>query len=99
MKELKSKSKEAFVQEVKEGNLDLARLIVNSILNNLNLKNKNLVIAQVDFEEEDESFELSCHSDTFIVTLEKNLKVLVDAEAYEECSKVVEAIKYLKELK
>lgn len=96
MKQLKAKSKQDFYQQVKEGNLELARMIIRTILHNLTSKPGRFIITEIEFEEEGESYELSCHSDEFILTLEKNLKVLIEAEAYEECIKVVSALKYLK---
>ena len=90
------KSKDELFDRVQEGDIELARIIIRGILKNLKLDKGKLVVAEVIFQEDGESYELICHSDEFIVTLEKNLKVLIDAEAYEECSKVVTAIKFLK---
>ena len=92
----KVKSKREFLDQVKEGDITLARMIIRTILHNLTSKNTRHIITQVEFEDNGESYELSCHSDEFILTLEKNLQVLIDAEAYEECSKVAMAIRYLK---
>jgi hypothetical protein len=96
---IKVKSKDELYERVQNGDLELARVVIRGILKNLKADKLNLIVAEVIFEEDSESYELTCHSDEFIVTLEKNLKVLVDAEAYEECSKVVSAIKYLRDIK
>jgi len=96
MMSYKVKSKQEFINQIKEGDLTLARMIIRTILRNLSSKNTRHTITEVEFEEDEESYELSCHSDEFIVTLEKNLQVLIEAEAYEECYKVAMAIRYLK---
>ena len=96
MMSYKVKSKQEFINQIKEGDLTLARMIIRTILRNLSSKNTRHTITEVEFEEDEESYELSCHSDEFILTLEKNLEILVEAEAYEECTKVAAAIKYLK---
>ena len=91
-----AKSIEDFTQRVKHGDLELARTIIRTVLKNLKAKDTSFIIAQVEFEDGEDNCELSCHSDEFILTLEKNLEILVEAEAYEECTKVAAAIKYLK---
>ncbi len=84
------------MEEVKSGHLPLAKIITKTILSKLDSENIELVVAKVEFEDDKESYELSCHSNNFILTLEKNLQILINAEAYEECPEVVKAIKYLK---
>lgn len=91
-----AKSIEDFTQRVKHGDLELARTIIRTVLKNLKAKDTSFIIAEVEFEDGEDNCELSCHSDEFILTLEKNLEILVEAEAYEECTKVAAAIKYLK---
>ena len=51
----------------------------------------------VEMEEEEEFYDLTCNPEEFIVTLEKNLEILVENEIYELCQEVVDAIKYLKQ--
>lgn len=94
MKKLRSKSKQTFLDKVLQGDPELAKVIIDEILNNLDSE-ESIVVTHISFEEEEESFECSCSPDSFIVTLAKNLKVLVAAEAYEDCSKVIAAMKYL----
>lgn len=96
MKHLKVKCKEDFIQQVRDGDLELARIVIRTVLQNLNSKPGRFNIAEIEFEDEGEIYELSCHSDEFILTLEKNLQLLIEAEAYEECIKVTSALRYLK---
>jgi len=94
--QITAKSKDDFIERVRSGDLELARAIIRTVIRNLNAKDQNFIVAEIAFEDDGESYELSCHSDEFILTLEKNLKVLIEAEAYEECTKVASALKYLK---
>jgi len=74
-----AKSIEDFTQRVKHGDLELARTIIRTVLKNLKAKDTSFIIAEVEFEDGEDNCELSCHSDEFILTLEKNLEILVEA--------------------
>jgi protein-arginine kinase activator protein McsA len=97
MRTYKVKSEADFIQKVKDGDVKLASMICNAILTNLDSGKKHVYIVSVEMEEEEEFYDLTCNPEEFIVTLEKNLQVLVDNELYESCQEVVEAIKYLKQ--
>ena len=97
MRTYKVKSEADFIQRVKDGDAKLASMICNAILTNLDSTKKHVYIVSVEMEEEEEFYDLTCNPEEFIVTLEKNLQVLVDNELYESCQEVVEAIKYLKQ--
>jgi uncharacterized protein YegP (UPF0339 family) len=97
MRTYKVKSEADFIQRVKDGDVKLASMICNAILTNLDSTKKHVYIVSVEMEEEEEFYDLTCNPEEFIVTLEKNLQVLVDNELYESCQEVVKAIKYLKQ--
>ena len=97
MRTYKVKSEADFIQKVKDGDVKLASMICNAILTNLDSSKKHVYIVSVEMEEEEEFYDLTCNPEEFIVTLEKNLKVLVDNELYEQCQEVVTAIEYLKQ--
>jgi hypothetical protein len=97
MRTYKVKSEADFIQKVQDGDVKLASMICNAILTNLDSTKKYVYIVSVEMEEEEEFYDLTCNPEEFIVTLEKNLQVLVDNELYESCQEVVEAIKYLKQ--
>jgi hypothetical protein len=97
MRTYKVKSEADFIQKVKDGDVKLASMICNAILTNLDSSKKHVYIVSVEMEEEEEFYDLTCNPEEFIVTLEKNLQVLVDNELYESCQEVVEAIRYLKQ--
>lgn len=96
MRILRVKSEADFYSRVKGGDLNLAIIIVDAILTNLDSKKKHNYIVTIELEEEEETYDLTCHSDEFLFTLEKNLQILAEGEMYEKCQEVVEAIKYLK---
>ena len=97
MRTYRVKSEADFIEKVSQRDAKLASIICNAILANLDNTKKNVYIISVEMEEEQEFYDLTCNPEEFIVTLEKNLQVLVDNELYESCQEVVEAIKYLKQ--
>lgn len=90
-------SQEDLKTRVKNRDVNLACLICDAILANLNTTKKNVYVVTVEIIEEQETYDLSCNSADFIVTLEKNLEILIDNELYELCQKVVDGIKHLKQ--
>lgn len=97
MRTYKVKSEADFIEKVKQRDAKLATTICNAILANLDTTKRNVYIISIEMEEEEEFYDLTCNPEEFIVTLEKNLEILVENEVYELCQKVVNAIKYLKE--
>ncbi len=97
MRTYKVRSEADFIERVREGDPKLASIICNAIIANLNSAKKHVYIISVEMEDEEEFYDLTCNPEEFIVTLEKNLKVLVDNELYEQCQEVVTAIEYLKQ--
>lgn len=95
MRLYKVDSEEDFYQRVKGGDAKLAKIVVDAILTHLDSTKKNNYIVTVLFEKEDEYYDLTCNSEQFVFTLNKNLNILIEAEEYELCQKVVEAVKYL----
>ena len=97
MRTYKVKSEADFIEKVKQRDAKLATIICSAILANLHTTKQNVYIISIEMEEEEEFYDLTCNPEEFIVTLEKNLEILVENEVYELCQKVVNAIKYLKE--
>lgn len=97
MRTYRVKSEADFIEKVKQRDAKLAAIICSAILANLDTTKRNVYIISVEMEEEEEFYDLTCNPEEFIVTLEKNLEILVENEVYELCQEVVNAIKYLKE--
>jgi hypothetical protein len=90
-------SQEELSTNVKNKDVRLACLICDAILANLNTTKKNVYVVTVEVLDEQETYDLSCNSADFIVTLEKNLEILIEYELYELCQEVSNGIKYLKQ--
>ena len=97
MRTYRVKSEADFIEKVKQRDANLATIICRAIIANLDTTKRNVYIISVEMEEEEEFYDLTCNPEEFIVTLEKNLEILVENEVYELCQEVVDAIKYLKE--
>jgi uncharacterized protein YegP (UPF0339 family) len=97
MRTYRVKSEADFIEKVNQRDAKLASIICNAILANLDNTKKNVYIVSVEMEEEQEFYDLTCNPEEFIVTLEKNLQILVENELYESCQEVVNAIEYLKQ--
>jgi len=77
----------------------ISQTIVESILDNIDTKRKNLPIFEVEVESKGDIYTLSIETDQFVSTLETNLMHFENEEAYEGCQKIIEAINYLKSKK
>ena len=91
-------SQEDLTTRVKNRDISLCCLICDAILANLNTTRKNVYVVTIEVTDEQETYDLSCNSADFIVTLERNLEILIDNELYELCQKVSDGIKHLKYL-
>lgn len=85
-----------FEELMLENNFEISSAIVNIILKNLKGKKKNIHILEINVLEEQTIYDITINRDDMLDSLEKNLKIHEDNEAYEVCSKIVEAIEYLK---
>ena len=86
-----------FQEMVDNKDFRIAKAIVDSILQNLNTKKRNIHILSVACVEDQAVYDLTLDRKFFVDTLEENLKYYIEQERYEECQKIVEAIKQLKE--
>ena len=74
----------------------MAQDIVETVLENLNTKKKEIPIFEIEVENEGAVYTLSVKRDEFIQILNTNLIHFENEEAYEGCQKIIEAINYLK---
>ena len=95
--EITVNNSDEFQEMVDNKDFRIAKAIVNSILENLNTKKKNVHILSVACVEDQAIYDLTLDRKFFVDTLEENLKYYIEQERYEECQKIVEAIKQLKE--
>jgi len=95
--EITVNSSEEFEEMVKNKDFRIAKAIVESILENINTKKRNVHILSVSCLEDQASYDLTLDRKFFVDTLEENLKYFIEQERYEECQRIVEAINGLKE--
>ena len=95
--EITVNNSDEFQEMIDRKDFRIAKAIVDSILENLNTKKKNVHILSVACVEDQAIYDLTLDRKFFVDTLEENLKYYIEQERYEECQKIVEAIKQLKE--
>jgi protein-arginine kinase activator protein McsA len=76
--------------------INIAKAIVDAILTNLETKKRHIHVFEIEVEEEESVYDLTIDRNNFIDALEKNLTHYEKEELYEECAKIVDAIKFLK---
>jgi len=95
--EITVNNSDEFQEMVDNKDFRIAKAIVESILENINTKKKNVHILSVACVEDQAIYDLTLDRKFFVDTLEENLKYFIEQERYEECQKIVEAINKLKE--
>lgn len=95
--EITVNNSDEFQEMVDNKDFRIAKAIVDSILENLNTKKKNVHILSVACVEDQAIYDLTLDRKFFVDTLEENLKYFIEQERYEECQKIVEAINKLKD--
>jgi len=85
-----------FINLAQNQKFTISQQIVETVLNNLDTKRKQLPIFEIEVEGEGATYTLSIQTEEFIETLKANLIHFENEEAYEGCQKIIEAINYLK---
>jgi len=89
-------TQEDFEALVAENNFELSAAIVKTILKNLKGRKRHVHILEINVLEEQTIYDITIDRKDMLESLEKNLKIHEDNEAYEVCSEIVKAIEYLK---
>lgn len=85
-----------FQEMVDRKDFKIAKAIVDSILENLDSKKRNVHILSVACIEDDAIYDLTLDRKFFADTLEENLKYFIEQERYEECQRIVDAVNKIK---
>jgi len=85
-----------FQEMVDRKDFKIAKAIVDSILENLNSKKRNVHILSVACVEDNAIYDLTLDKKFFADTLEENLKYFIEQERYEECQRIVDAVNKIK---
>ena len=88
---------EEFQEMVDRKDFRIAKAIVESILENITTKKRNIHILSVACVEDNAIYDLTLDRKFFVDTLEENLKYFIEQERYEQCQEIVNAINKLKE--
>ena len=74
----------------------MAQTIVETVLDNLKTRKKQIPVFEIEVDSEGAVYTLSVQREEFIQILNTNLIHFENEEAYEGCQKILEAINYLK---
>jgi len=85
-----------FLEMTKNQKFTISQQIVETVLNNINTRKKEIPVFEIEVEGEGSTYTLSIQTEEFIQTLKTNLIHFENEEAYEGCQKILEAINYLK---
>lgn len=96
--EITVKNSEELTELMNEGSYEIAKSLVNHILLNLNTKKKRVHVISIFCEEDQSNYDLTLERSNFVSTLEKNLITFEQAEDFEGCIDIQNAIKQLKSL-
>ena len=88
---------EEFQEMVERKDFSISKAVVETILNNLNTRKQHVHVITVICLDEGNEYDITLERKYFADTLQENLKYYVENEQYESCTKIVEAINYLKE--
>lgn len=78
------------------GEKRLHDLIVDTALDNLKTKRKEIPVVSILTKDDDTTYDIMIERTDMIETLEQNLKSMEEYEDYERCQKIVNALDYLK---
>jgi hypothetical protein len=96
VKQIKVDTYEDFLSMAKTKDFTLAKGIVEKVLSNLDTKEESIPVFEVEVEEEGTVYTLSMATNEFEDILKVNLAHYEREEEYEDCTKIIEAINYLK---
>jgi hypothetical protein len=85
-----------FLQMALNQKFTMAQDIVETVLENLNTRKKEIPVFEIEVDGEGATYTLSVQKDEFLSILKTNLIHFENEEAYEGCQQIIEAINYLK---
>jgi hypothetical protein len=88
-----------FEELVSSRDLRISSALIETILKNLNGRKRHLHALSVLIEQEQTIYDITIDREEFINTLKSNLPIFEENELYEQCDKIVKAIKFLEEKK
>jgi hypothetical protein len=95
--EFRLNNSEEFQDMVERKDFSISKAVVETLLANLNTRKQHIHVITVVCLEEGAEYDITLERKYFADTLQENLKYYVENEQYEDCTRIVEAINYLKE--
>jgi hypothetical protein len=96
MEEFVVNNSEEFENMVENGDIKIAKALVETVLKNLKGKKRHIPAMSVFLQEEQLVLDVTVDRNDFIYVLENNLPKYEAHELYEKCAEIVNALKFLK---
>jgi|694.fasta_scaffold116905_8 hypothetical protein len=94
--EITVRNNEELAEVMDNGSYEISKSIVDSIIKHLNSKKKRVHVISIFCEEDNAVYDLTLERSNFLDTLEKSLSTFEQAEDFEGCINIQNAIKQLK---
>lgn len=92
---IKCRNEEEFQMMINNQDFEISKLIVKSILKNLDTEEDDINVLSIELFEENEIQDIWVKKEDFAQTLEENLKHFEKQEMYEECAIIKKTIDLL----
>ena len=96
VKEITVCNNEELIEVMENGSYEISKSIVENIIKHLNSKKKRVHVISIFCEEDQAVYDLTLERSNFLSTLEKNLTTFEQAEDFEGCIGIQNAINQLK---
>jgi hypothetical protein len=96
VKEITVRNNEELIEVMENGSYEISKSIVENIIKHLNSKKKRVHVISIFCEEDQAVYDLTLERSNFLSTLEKNLTTFEQAEDFEGCIGIQNAINQLK---
>ena len=97
MEEFVVNNSEEFENMVENGDIKIAKALVETVLKNLKGKKRHIPAMSVFLQEEQLVLDVTVDRKDFIYVLENNLPKYEAHELYEKCAEIINALKFLKD--
>lgn len=99
VQEITVNNSEEFEQLMDAQDIRVSKALVSTIINNINGRKRHLPFLSIFVKEEQKIYDFTIDREQFEYTLETNLPIMEKNEMFEECSKIVTALKELSKKK
>jgi DUF438 domain-containing protein len=96
VKEITVRNNEELIEVMENGSYEISKSIVENIIKHLNSKKKRVHVISIFCEEDQAVYDLTLERSNFLSTLKKNLTTFEQAEDFEGCIGIQNAINQLK---